>query len=200
MYGTKAGMMQVRAGRRTWRASRLRQHAAPTCSDPRLLCSQFFKDGAALPATVIALEGGNIVTQVKSADKDGYTAVQVRGRQARDVCAKGVQKAGATRACRLRARHATDCCVSALPRLAVQIGYKTCRDDKITKPELGHLKKAGAPAMKHLREFKVRRGLAHSCSASGSRRARARRCLSLTGTTPAARRSKTPAATSPASN
>lgn len=38
---------------------------------------QFYKNGAALPATVIALEGGNIVTQVKSAEKDGYTAVQV---------------------------------------------------------------------------------------------------------------------------
>lgn len=38
---------------------------------------QFYKDGAALPATVIALESGNIVTQVKSAEKDGYTAVQV---------------------------------------------------------------------------------------------------------------------------
>ncbi|EFN51504.1 hypothetical protein CHLNCDRAFT_48352 [Chlorella variabilis] len=73
---------------------------------------QFFKDGASLPATVIALEGGNIVTHVKTAEKDGYTAVQV--------------------------------------------GYKTCREDKITKPELGHLQKAGAPAMKHLREFKVK--------------------------------------------
>lgn len=77
-----------------------------------LLAVQFFKNGAALPATVIALEEGNIVTQVKTADKDGYTAVQV--------------------------------------------GYKVCREGKITKPELGHLKKAGAPAMKHLREFKVR--------------------------------------------
>lgn len=27
---------------------------------------------------------------------------------------------------------------------------------KINKPELGHLNKAGAPPMKHLREFKVR--------------------------------------------
>jgi large subunit ribosomal protein L3 len=72
---------------------------------------QFFKDGAALPATVIALEAGNIVTQVKTAEKDGYTAVQV--------------------------------------------GYQTCKEKKITKPELGHLQKAGAPAMKHLREFKV---------------------------------------------
>lgn len=82
IYGTKAGMMQ------------------------------FFKDGNSLPATVIALEGGNIVTQVKTADKDGYAAVQV--------------------------------------------GYKTCRENKVTKPELGHLKKVGAPAMKHLREFKVK--------------------------------------------
>ncbi|KAI3432638.1 hypothetical protein D9Q98_004184 [Chlorella vulgaris] len=73
---------------------------------------QFFKDGAALPATVIALEAGNIVTQVKTAEKDGYTAVQV--------------------------------------------GYQTCKEKKITKPELGHLQKAGAPAMKHLREFKVK--------------------------------------------
>ena len=48
IYGTKAGMMQ------------------------------FYKDGASLPATVIALEGGNVVTQVKTAEKDGYTAVQVR--------------------------------------------------------------------------------------------------------------------------
>lgn len=39
---------------------------------------QFYKDGASLPATVIALEAGNVVTQVKTADKDGYAAVQVR--------------------------------------------------------------------------------------------------------------------------
>ena len=38
---------------------------------------QFYKDGAALPATVIALEAGNIVTQVKTEEKDGYAAVQV---------------------------------------------------------------------------------------------------------------------------
>ncbi|PSC70498.1 Peptide chain release factor 1 [Micractinium conductrix] len=81
LFGTKAGMMQ------------------------------FYKDGAVLPATVIALEEGNIVTQVKTADKDGYAAVQV--------------------------------------------GYKVCRENKITKPEAGHLKKAGAPAMKNLREFKL---------------------------------------------
>lgn len=48
IYGTKAGMMQ------------------------------FYRDGISLPATVIALGEGNIVTQVKTADKDGYAAVQVR--------------------------------------------------------------------------------------------------------------------------
>lgn len=37
----------------------------------------------------------------------------------------------------------------------LQVGYKTVPDRKVTKPELGHLQKAGAPAMKHLREFKV---------------------------------------------
>ncbi len=36
-----------------------------------------YKDGLALPATVIALEEGNIVTQVKTAETDGYNAVQV---------------------------------------------------------------------------------------------------------------------------
>ena len=75
---------------------------------------QFFKDGSALPATVIALEGGNMVTQVKTVEKDGYAAVQV--------------------------------------------GYQTCREKLITKPEAGHLRKAGVPPMKHLREFKVRCG------------------------------------------
>ena len=38
---------------------------------------------------------------------------------------------------------------------AAQVGYRVKREDKLTKPELGHLKKHGAPAMRHLREFKV---------------------------------------------
>lgn len=38
----------------------------------------------------------------------------------------------------------------------LQVGYKAVPDRKVTKPELGHLQKAGAPALKHLREFKVR--------------------------------------------
>lgn len=54
-----------------------------------------------------------------------------------------------------------------IPRL-LQVGYKTCREDKITKPELGHLQKAGAPAMKHLREFKVWSTPACCCQACRS--------------------------------
>lgn len=71
-----------------------------------------YRDGLALPATVIALEDGNIVTAVKSADKDGYSSVQV--------------------------------------------GYRTVKETKLTKPELGHCSKAGAPPLKQLREFKVK--------------------------------------------
>lgn len=48
LWGTKAGMTQI-----------------------------FTDDGLALPATVIALEPGNIVTQVKTEETDGYKAVQV---------------------------------------------------------------------------------------------------------------------------
>lgn len=39
---------------------------------------------------------------------------------------------------------------------AVQVGYKVVPERKVKKPELGHLKKAGCPPMKHLREFKLR--------------------------------------------
>ncbi|KAF8072695.1 RPL3 [Scenedesmus sp. PABB004] len=48
IFGTKAGMM-----------------------------TYFTEEGTAVPATVIALEEGNMVTAVKSADTDGYAAVQV---------------------------------------------------------------------------------------------------------------------------
>lgn len=82
IFGTKAGMTQI-----------------------------FTKEGLALPATVIALEEGNIVTQVKTPATDGYTAVQV--------------------------------------------GYEVVKEKKLTKPELGHLAKAGLPPLRHLREFKI---------------------------------------------
>ena len=36
------------------------------------------------------------------------------------------------------------------------MGYRGCKESKISKPELGHLQKAGAPALKKLREFKVK--------------------------------------------
>lgn len=83
IFGTKAGMM-----------------------------SFFTEDGLCLPATVIALEEGNYVTQVKTVDTDGYNAVQV--------------------------------------------GYQVVAERKITKPELGHLKKSELPALRHLREFKLK--------------------------------------------
>ena len=38
---------------------------------------------------------------------------------------------------------------------AVQVGYRRVRDRKLTNPELGHLKKAGAIPMRHLQEFRV---------------------------------------------
>lgn len=41
------------------------------------MMSFFTPDGLCVPATVIALEEGNIVTQVKTEDTDGYNAVQV---------------------------------------------------------------------------------------------------------------------------
>jgi large subunit ribosomal protein L3 len=76
--------------------------------------TQIFRDGLAIPASVIAIDEGNIVTQVKTEDTDGYNAVQV--------------------------------------------GYKVCHKKKpsITKPELNHLKKSGAPEMKKLVEFKFK--------------------------------------------
>ena len=37
----------------------------------------FMADGKAVPCTVIALEDGNIVTQIKTHERDGYNAVQI---------------------------------------------------------------------------------------------------------------------------
>jgi hypothetical protein len=82
IYGTKAGMTQI-----------------------------YKENGDCLPATVIAIDEGNIVTQVKTPETDGYGAVQV--------------------------------------------GYEPVKPKNIRKPEMGHLKKAGAPPLRHLREFKV---------------------------------------------
>src|SRR3712207_2216141 len=38
---------------------------------------------------------------------------------------------------------------------AVQLAFGATREKQLSKPELGHLKKAGAPPMKHLVEFRV---------------------------------------------
>src|SRR6059058_5683055 len=37
---------------------------------------------------------------------------------------------------------------------AVQLAFGTCREKQLTRPELGHLKKAGASAHRHLAEFR----------------------------------------------
>merc|ERR1711977_223509 len=68
--------------------------------------------GKAHPCTVIAVEEGNIVTQINRENKNGYKSLQV--------------------------------------------GYKITKEKNMTKPELGHLKKTGAPALRHLVEFAVR--------------------------------------------
>ena len=39
--------------------------------------------------------------------------------------------------------------------VSVQLGYGEVAEKKLTKPEAGHLKKAGVAAMKHLKEFKL---------------------------------------------
>merc|ERR1711977_739603 len=67
--------------------------------------------GEAVPCTVIALEEGNIVTQIKTLEKDGHNAVQV--------------------------------------------GYKTAKYRN--KPDMGHLNKACAPALRNLSEHRLSR-------------------------------------------
>ena len=38
---------------------------------------------------------------------------------------------------------------------AVQLGFEDVSEKKLTKPEIGHLKKAGVEALKHLKEFRL---------------------------------------------
>ncbi|UOO37826.1 50S ribosomal protein L3 [Oscillospiraceae bacterium CM] len=73
--------------------------------------TQIFDDnGKVIPVTVIEA-GPCVVVQKKTADKDGYDAVQ--------------------------------------------LGYQDEKERKLSKPELGHLKKAGTALKKHLKEFKL---------------------------------------------
>lgn len=38
---------------------------------------------------------------------------------------------------------------------SIQVGYKEVTEKKLNKPELGHLKKAGAPPLRHLKEYRL---------------------------------------------
>ncbi len=70
----------------------------------------FDENGKVIPVTVVEA-GPCVVTQKKTTETDGYTAVQ--------------------------------------------LGFEDVKESKLTKPEAGHLKKAGVEAKKHLKEFKL---------------------------------------------
>ena len=70
----------------------------------------FDETGKVIPVTVVEA-GPCVVTQKKTEETDGYTAVQ--------------------------------------------FGFEDIKESKLTKPEAGHLKKAGVEAKKHLKEFKL---------------------------------------------
>ena len=70
----------------------------------------FDEDGRAIPVTVVQA-GPCPVTQIKTKQTDGYTAIQ--------------------------------------------IGYNEVKEKALTKPELGHLAKAGTSPLRHLKEFRV---------------------------------------------
>ena len=70
----------------------------------------FDESGKVIPVTVVEA-GPCVVTQKKTVETDGYTAVQ--------------------------------------------LGFEDVKESKLSKPEAGHLKKAGIEAKKHLKEFKL---------------------------------------------
>ena len=70
----------------------------------------FDESGKVIPVTVVEA-GPCVVTQKKTVETDGYTAVQ--------------------------------------------LGFEDIKEAKLTKPEAGHLKKAGVEAKKYLKEFKL---------------------------------------------
>ena len=70
----------------------------------------FDESGKVIPVTVVEA-GPCVVTQKKTVETDGYTAVQ--------------------------------------------LGFEDIKEAKLTKPEVGHLKKAGVEAKKHLKEFQL---------------------------------------------
>lgn len=113
--------------------------------------TQIFKDGLAIPASVIAIDEGNIVTQVRVM---GVLAQNLQDENV-SACMQNNNKAESEAGLYLISialqvkTEATDGYNS------VQVGYNVCKETRITKPELNHLRKAGAPAMKHLVEFRV---------------------------------------------
>lgn len=77
----------------------------------KLGMTQIFSDsGEAVPVTVVQV-GPCVVTQIKTEQTDGYTAVQV--------------------------------------------GYGAVSEKALTKPQLGHLTKAGVTPVRHLKEYRV---------------------------------------------
>ncbi|PSN19977.1 50S ribosomal protein L3 [filamentous cyanobacterium CCP5] len=77
----------------------------------KLGMTQIFDEaGNAVPVTVIQA-GPCVVTQVKTPETDGYSAIQ--------------------------------------------LGFKSVKEKALTKPELGHLTKAGALPMRHLQEYRA---------------------------------------------
>ena len=70
----------------------------------------FDESGKVIPVTVVEA-GPCVVTQKKTVETDGYTAVQ--------------------------------------------LGFEDVKEAKLSKPEAGHLKKAGVAAKKHLKEFRL---------------------------------------------
>jgi large subunit ribosomal protein L3 len=76
--------------------------------------TQIFDDnGNVIPVTVIQA-GPCYVTQIRTADKDGY--------------------------------------------VGIQLGFSETKPTRLTKGELGHLKRNNLPALRHLREFRIRNG------------------------------------------
>lgn len=71
------------------------------------------ENGEIIPVTVVQA-GPCFVTQIKTKERDGYSAVQ--------------------------------------------LGFDEVKPARLTKPELGHLQKADAPALRHLREFDLTDG------------------------------------------
>ena len=150
----------------------------------------FMDDGLCVPVTVIAVQAGNVVTQVcycsraraNARESARFRVSRARGARAAvrgivDVAVKGFRaKAPPSARYPLFLSPRTD--ASSPPRTpssrcqvktegtdgynAVQVGYDQVADYKITKPEVGHCAKAGVPPMRHLEEFRLKEASDHA--------------------------------------